>query len=188
MKVLAVVVVLGGALWLWTTHERNTTEHRLAGIASQLAGRHVGVECQGFWAAMLDIGNREGEVDFPASGEPPDHMFLTRDVCARLRSFDPHHLDCLQSVDWSTWSIAEDFYGSCEKRTRKNVEAINTLTHESMHLRGIVNEAQAQCGAIRHDAWTVSQFGGTPEEGAAVARYMLALQPLLPSEYQFASC
>ena len=65
MKWLAVVAVLVVALWLWTNHQRHATEHHLGTIASQLAGRPVGVRCQGFWAAMLDINDRKGEVDFP---------------------------------------------------------------------------------------------------------------------------
>jgi len=57
-----------------------------------------------------------------------------------------------------------------------------------MHLRGFVDEAQAQCYAIQADAWTVMRFAGTAAEGAAAAAYVLALQPLLPSEYQSSAC
>ena len=57
-----------------------------------------------------------------------------------------------------------------------------------MHLRGFINEAQAQCYAIQEDAWTVMRFGGTAAEGAAAAAYVLALQQLLPSEYQSSQC
>jgi hypothetical protein len=64
MRSLGVIAAFVLALWLWTNHERHTTEHRLGTIASQLAGRPVGVRCQGFWAAMLDINDRKGEVDF----------------------------------------------------------------------------------------------------------------------------
>ena len=183
MKILAALVLAVAALWLWTNHQRQATEHRLAAIASQLAGRPVGVRCQGFWASMLDIGNREGEVDF-FPGRLPDQMFLTRGTCGRLSDFDPRKLDCLTTIDWTRWSLAADYNAPCERRTRGDVQAINTLTHESMHLRGIVNEAAAQCGALQHDAWTVTRFGGTAEEGAALAAYMQALGPLLPSEYQ----
>ena len=56
----------------------------MAAVATELAGRPVGVRCQGFFASMLDIGERAGEVQFP-SGRPPDHMFLTRDTCGALK-------------------------------------------------------------------------------------------------------
>ena len=57
-----------------------------------------------------------------------------------------------------------------------------------MHLRGFVNEAQAQCYAIQADPWTVVRLGGTAEQGAAVASFLLALQSGMPSEYQSSEC
>ena len=191
MKWLAIVTVLVASLWFWTNHQRHATEHRLGTIASQLAGRPVGVRCQGFWAAMLDINDRKGEVDFP-QGRAPDHMFLTRDVCSRLRHFGAgkarRELDCLETIDWRAWSPQVSFNAACERQARADVEALNTLAHEAMHLRGFVDEAQAQCYAIQEDAWTVARFGGNAAEGAAAAAFVLALQPLLPSEYQSSAC
>jgi hypothetical protein len=186
LLVLGLVIV---ALWAWTSHERSVTEHRLAGVASMLAGRRVGVDCQGFWAEMLDIGNRSGEVDFPA-GRPPDHMFLTRSTCKRLRSFADEHerLDCLASIDWARWSVEEDFNGPCERGARADAEAVNTLAHESMHLRGVQNEAGAQCLAIQADAWTAQRLGAGAEEAADLAAFVYAMQPALPTEYQSADC
>jgi hypothetical protein len=183
LAVLAVVVLLA---WGWTHHQRSVTEHRLAAVASELAGRSVGVRCQGFWAEMLDIGQRTGEVDFPPD-RPPDHMFLTRPICKHLRSFTDGHrgsLDCLTTIDWSHWSVPANYNDACARQARPTAEAITTLAHESMHLRGITNEAQAQCQAIRADAWTTVRLGGSEAQGAAVAAFALALQPAMPEEYQ----
>jgi hypothetical protein len=187
VKTIAIVIAAAAVIWLWTNHERHATEHRLAGIASQLAGRPVGVRCQGFWAALLDINDRQGEVDF-SPGRLPTHMFLTRGTCSRLKHLQPKKLDCLTGIDWSHWSLSADYNGSCERRTRADVQAINTLTHEAMHLRGVVDEGHAQCLAIRNDPLTVLQFDGTVAEGHAAASFMLALEPLLPSEYQSGVC
>jgi hypothetical protein len=187
----ALLVVFLVGLWAWTNHSRHATEHQLAGVASELAGRPVGVRCQGFWAAMVDIGQRSGEVDFPV-GRPPDHMFLTRGTCGRLKHFlgshSHHNLDCLTSIDWRTWSLQTGWSAPCERHARDDAEAINTLAHEAMHLRGIQSESQAQCLAIQGDAWTVVRLGGTADDGAAVAKFILALQPAVPSEYQFSNC
>ena len=194
MKTLAgvlvvVVVILAG--WAWSRHERAANEHALAGVASELAGRRVGVECQGFWAEMVDINNRSGDVPYPP-GRVPDHMYLTRKICLALKHFrtaSSHpQLDCLSAVDWSSWTAASDLGDPCTRHALSAANAVNTLTHESMHLRGFVNEAQAQCYAIQFDASTVVRLGGTPAQGAALARFVLALQPLLPEEYQSSDC
>ena len=71
---------------------------------------------------------------------------------------------------------------------RGDAEAVNTLVHESMHLRGFVSESQAQCYAIQEDAWAVVRLGGTEAEGDAVANLVLALQPGLADEYQSSDC
>jgi hypothetical protein len=67
-------------------------------------------------------------------------------------------------------------------------EALITLTHESMHIRGWADEATAQCYAIQEVAFTVEQLGGSLAEGAAVASYALALQAYMPTDYQSSEC
>jgi hypothetical protein len=185
----ALILVLAG--WGWSRYDRAANERALAAVASELAGRQVGVECQGFFSELVDIRARAGDVPFP-NGRAPSHTYLTRKVCRTLKRFrtsSSHpELECLLSIDWTRWTPATDFHSPCSDRARGTAEAINTLTHESMHLRGFMDEAQTQCYAIQLDAWTVVRLGGTPAEGAAVANFILALQPALPAEYQSAAC
>jgi hypothetical protein len=162
LLVLVVLVVVG---WAWTHHDNAANEHALALVASEIAGRPVGVHCQGLFASLIDINDRKGEVQFPP-GQPPDHMFLTRDTCGALKRFRTGH----------------------RRLTLGAAEAINTLTHEAFHLRGITNEATTQCYAIQTDAWTVVQLGGTAAEGSAVASLVFAEQANMPSEYQSSDC
>src|SRR5439155_12911910 len=114
----------------------------LAAVASELAGRPVGVQCQGFWSELVDIDNRSGDVPFPP-GQLPDHMYLTRKVCGALKHFrtaSSHpELDCLAAVDWSRWTPETNLGDPCAKHVLSEAQAINTLTHESMHLREIVD-------------------------------------------------
>jgi hypothetical protein len=165
VRTLAVIAVLIVAGWAWSHHQHTADEHALARVAGEIVGRPVGVHCQGFFASLLDINDRTGEVRFPP-GKPPDHMFLTRDTCKALKRFRTGH----------------------RRLTLGTAEAINALTHESFHLRGVVNEAATQCYAIQTDAWTVVRLGGTPEQGAAVASLVYAQQPNMPSEYQSSDC
>ena len=68
------------------------------------------------------------------------------------------------------------------------MQAVTTLAHESMHLRGFVDEAQAQCYALQEVAWTVLRLGGTRDEGVAAARLAVALQAAMPAEYRSDAC
>jgi hypothetical protein len=187
----ALVVVIALAAWAWTRHGRAVDEHRLAGVASELAGRDVQVRCQGFWSELLDIQDRAGEVQF-RDGAPPDSTFLTRKTCRDLKRFRTQathpELECLLTVDWSSWDLARDFDSPCADAARPVTQALTILAHESMHLRGFVDEAVAQCYAIQEVAWTTMRLGGTPAEGAAVASFALAQEPALPSEYQSGEC
>jgi hypothetical protein len=191
VKVLLVIVVAFALVWAWVRHERVANERALGAVASQLAGRPVAVRCQGFWSELLDINNRAGEVRFP-DGRPANDTYLTRKTCGALKRFrtsaDHSELDCLQAVDWSRWTVPVDFHSSCSDRARPAVEALSTLTHEAMHLRGWIAEADAQCYAIQTVPWTVVRLGGTAAEGAAVASFVLALQAAMPAEYRSGAC
>ncbi len=191
MKVLAVVIVVVAAFWAWEHHEHVALEHRLAAVATELAGRPVHVSCQGFFADLVNVSANTGDVAFP-DGHPADTAHLTRTVCLTLGGFGPssahRRLDCLLAVDWSRWNVNTDFDDPCTRRAQRAVDAITTLTHESMHLRGWLGEGEAQCYAIQEDPWTVVRLGGTEAEGAAVAKLALAEQPAMPSEYQSGDC
>jgi hypothetical protein len=186
VKILAVAVAVVAGGWFWQHQRHGALEGRLSRVATDLAGRRVHVRCQGFFSALVDVNWREGEVQFP-DGHPADDAFLTRGTCLTLDHFRGAHsrrrLDCLLAdggaVGWGS---------DCGRRVRQTAEAITVLTHESMHLRGWASEAQAQCYAIQQDPWTVVRLGGTPAEGAAVARFVLGLQPFMPSEYQSGEC
>lgn len=191
VKVLLVLVLLVAAAWGLARHGRIANEHALAAVATDLAGRPVGVRCQGFLAELLDIESRYGGVRF-ADGRPEDHTFLTRETCRRLKRFrtasEHPELDCLLMVDWSRWTVPTHFRSACSERARPAAEALSTLTHEAMHLRGWIAESQAQCYAIQELPWTVERFGGTRAQGAAAASFILALQAAMPAEYRSSDC
>jgi len=191
VKVVLVLVLLVALAWGWARHGRIANEDALGAVATDLAGRPVGVRCQGFLAELVDIENRYGGVRF-AAGRPEDHTFLTRETCARLKRFrtasEHPELDCLLTVDWSRWTVLTHFRSACSERARPAAEALSALTHEAMHLRGWIAESHAQCYAIQELPWTVERFGGTRAQGAAAASFVLALQAAMPVEYRSSEC
>jgi hypothetical protein len=191
-RALVVAAILLAGLWAWTRHAQAVNQRALGAVGAQLAGRPVHVHCQSWLGQLVDVGSNAGQVQFDAYGRPAARTDLIRSVCGllhRFRTSSTHpELDCLLTVDWRRWSFERDSNGPCAQRAMPMAEAINTLTHESMHMHGWADEATAQCYAIQEDAWTTIRLGGTPAEGRAVAGLILALQPGLPREYQSGAC
>lgn len=190
-KRIALLVVLGlGAFWAYSAHETAAAEKTLATIATPLAGRQVGIECQGFWAALLSVDGNLGHVRFPDGVHPEDHANLTRSVCGRLRDFGARRsrIACLAGSDWGRASLADAIRGPCGRRAKSVAEAVLTLAHEAMHLRGIQSEGVAQCYGIQEIPYVAVRLGGTLEDGAALAAYAMALQQGMPQEYQSPEC
>ncbi|HUK93633.1 MAG TPA: hypothetical protein VLU96_01115 [Gaiellaceae bacterium] len=186
---LLVVLVVSG--WGWEHHVRTKNEAALSVVASELAGRSVHVSCQSLWKSLVDVDNRLGDVPFP-NGYASAHTHLTRAVCGKLTHFrkvSSHpELDCLTRIDWSRFTQADASNADCIRDADPEAEALMTLAHESMHLRGWADEATAQCYGIQEVAYTVERLGGTLAEGKAVASFMLAVQGGMPEEYQSGEC
>jgi len=188
---MLVVVVLAGGAWTFEKHSRAANERALSAVATELAGRPVNVRCQTFWQALIDVNSRLGDVPFP-DGRAASYTHITRKMCGQLTRFrhsrSHPELTCLAAFDWSRFDGSDPAMAACSRRANDTAEALMTLAHESMHLRGWADEATAQCYGLQELAFTVEQLGGSPAEGKAVADYMLTLQKWLPEEYQSAEC
>jgi len=187
--VLVVILIVAGA-WALEAHARSGTQRTLSGVASQLAQRPVHIRCQSFWANLLSINGHAGEVRFDANGTPADSAWLTRGTCGHLHAFISSHgadLECLKAENWSTfvWNAPWD---DCITKTEPVVQAVIVLAHESMHLRGIGSESDAQCGAERLATQTVELLGGDPATGPLVEKLARAWNPFMPTEYQAPDC
>jgi hypothetical protein len=190
LKLALVLVLLVAGAWALEAHARSGTQRTLGAVASQLAGRPVSVRCQSFWANLLSINGHTGEVQFDAAGRPADSTWLTRGTCGRLHRFVSSHgsdLECLKTEDWSGFQWAGP-HDACVDRAAPIGEAVITLAHESMHLRGIGSESEAQCGAERLATQTVELLGGDPATGPLLERLARAWNPSMPTEYQAPSC
>jgi hypothetical protein len=176
---VVVVLLLGGGFVL---HERKgQLEDRLGSVATQLAGRTVHVHCQGVAGDLVDVTPHAGTVQFDANGRPSDVTDLKRSICTALRRFRSDaaspRFDCVLAN------------AQCDRRAFEDVLAVQTLSHESWHLRGDTDEAVTECHALQTTAQAAQVLGADPQRAEATARYALQwLYPHLPPEYRTAKC
>lgn len=146
---------------------RHVQEQKLSRIASALVGHRVSVHCQSFGQALTDLGSELGYVDIGPDGPEPSTL-IKRDACTRLREYAG---------------------GRRAHPSADAVVAVHVLTHEAMHMRGLLNEAQTECAAVQRDATTAVLLGATASEGRALARrYWRTVYPRMPSDYQEVEC
>jgi hypothetical protein len=179
----AILVVLGVGLptmWLASLHNRSTNEHRLEAIASQIAGRSVEVHCPGF---LRSIGPDTvgGSVQFDADGNPADDTRLRKGPCAELDAIAEGRRSAqLACVARST---------SCGDDAQTVAHAVDTLTHESFHMRGIMDEGLTECRSLQTMAWTAQRLGVTPEQAQGLARLEFETgYPGMPDQYHAPGC
>jgi hypothetical protein len=143
-------------------------ERRLAAVASALAGTRVAVRCQGFGGAFVDAGVELGYVRWRADGSPEPWTLIKRDQCRDLAAY-------LRSGK--------------RRPSRAQVVAVHVLTHESMHLAGVTDEALTECAAVQRDARTARLLGAPADAARALAvQYWLAVYPTMPDGYRSSEC
>jgi hypothetical protein len=189
-KTVLLVVLVAAGIWAYQAHAHSGPQSTLSAVASRLAGRPVHVRCQGFWGNLLSINAHAGEVQFDANGRPADSAWLTRGTCGDLQRFISSHgasLECLKTENWVgfQWTAPHD---ACVSKAEAAAQAVIVLAHESMHLRGIGSESEAQCGAEQLATKTVELLGGDAATGPLVEKLARAWNPFMPEDYQAPSC
>jgi hypothetical protein len=182
MRFVVLAIVCCAAAFLgWRKYETRELEHRLGAIASEIAGRHVRVHCQGVVGAALDVTGEAGSVAFGPDGRSADVTDLEHDVCKRLGRYPHLH-------GGATFACTTNGR-RCSLDALKSLHALQTLAHESWHLAGERDEAVTECNALQTTAWVAEQLGATAAEAQAAARTVYRqLYPHMPSEYQTSEC
>ena len=161
LVVVAVVAAVPGA-------RRGSEERRLERAADKLVGHHVDVHCQTGAHALLDAGLELGYVLFDEDGVPEPETVIKKQPCRDLAAY-------LRSDKSSP--------------TPDQVVAVHVLTHESMHMRGEVDEAVTECEAVQRDAVTALVLGADHTEALALARaYWRDVYPRMPDDYATTDC
>ncbi|MFZ0324923.1 MAG: hypothetical protein WAN48_12440 [Actinomycetes bacterium] len=148
--------------------QRRSEEARLSAVASQVASQSVRVHCQTFGEAFVDAGSELGWVAWRPDGTASPETLIKRSPCRDLR----------------------DYLGSDQANpTLAQVVAVHVLTHESMHMSGILEEAMAECAAVQRDALTATLLGASDSEAQDLARrYWTTVYPDMPDAYRTPDC
>ena len=165
------LLVLAVPLLVVVAYQQNQrrNEQRLAGIASEIAGRNVDVHCPGLLARLADVSAHAGTVFFDERGEPADFTDLDEETCSELERF----------ADGKT-RIGE---------TERVARALHVLAHESSHLAGIRDEAAADCYGLQRTAFVAESLGADPAQAERLARLALAARAVTaPSDYRSSEC
>ena len=143
-------------------------EGRLAAAATELVGTSVEVRCQSFGGAFVDIGADLGYVVFGADGKPEAWTLIKRQQCGDLS-------DYLRSDK--------------EHPTLDQIIAVHVLTHETIHVTGVRNEAETECKAMQLDAGMAALLGASRQAAADLAiAYWREVYPWMPSAYRSEEC
>ena len=181
---LSVAVVLLGSVGWWALDraDRIGNEHRLAAIASQIAGREVTVHCPGPIGRALGEDQLEGSVQFDADGKPANGTRLRKTSCAELDAL-------AEGRRGKELACTERAGILCGRHGRELAMAVEVITHESWHLRGIADEGRTECNALQTMGATAQMLGATPGQASALARGQLTESyPLMPDQYRSEHC
>jgi hypothetical protein len=172
VRLLAPVLLVAAipVLGLVAIHEeRHANEDRLGEVASQIAGRQVEVHCPGTVKKLVDISPHAGSVYFDGNGTPADYTELNDATCSMLDDF------------------AEGDTGADD--ALRVARALHVLAHESIHLSGVRDEAQADCFGFQKAAFIAEELGASPEEAQRYAELaVIERSHTAPPEYRSPDC
>ena len=179
MRAIAVLlVVVGGlaALGFARHEERVREQDQLATIASDLAGRRVGVRCPSFAASLVDTRGEAGRVQFDELGRPANHMDLSPQTCKALRHLNAVDFTCIER-------------GECGFKEFNAGWAAHTLAHESFHLRGFQDEGVTECYALQNTSFVAKRLGVPKQQAQDLQAWLYERgYPNEPTEYRSPQC
>ena len=150
-------------------HDQHANEKRLAKVASAIAGRSVDVHCPGILQRLVDISPNAGSVYFSADGRPGDFTELNDETCATLDDYAEGKTD------------GED--------APRVAAAMHVLAHESWHLAGVRNEAEADCFGLQRTAFVAEALGASPADAERFARLAFVERAhTAPPDYRSPEC
>jgi hypothetical protein len=163
VRFLALVGVFA-AFQVWWFQRETPTEQRLGAAASSVAGKSVDVRCPSIWRRLIDVSSSGGTAHYDAEGRPA-YARLAHDVCETFETLAergfPKDIDCLAQK-----------LTACDAWVVDVAAAVHVLTHESWHLRGVLDEGTTECYAYQTDSAVAQRFGATRLQGELLAAFV----------------
>lgn len=154
---------------------RVEVEHRAADVASAIAGRDVRVHCPGVIRRHLFYEITEGRVRFSADGVPARETNLSAGACDGLRRV----IDRGASLD------LQCLFWQCSADDTRAAMGLIVLTHEAVHMRGVMDEGLTECEAQQRVETTALKLGLTPRSASSVAHWARTdYAEMLPDQYR----
>jgi hypothetical protein len=179
VRLIAGLLLIVGALAAlgFARHEdRIRQQNELALIASDLAGRKVGVHCPNLLASLVETRGEGGRVQFDEAGKPADYTELSPDTCKALRRIGRVDYTCLARDD-------------CRYAEFNAGWAAHTLAHEAFHLRGYQDEGVTECYAVQNTAFVAERLGVPSEHAHRLQAWLFEKgYPNLPQDYRSSRC
>jgi hypothetical protein len=179
VRTIAVLLVVAGALSAlgFARHEQRIRQQdQLSAVASDLAGRKVGVRCPSFLAGLVDVHGEAGRVGFDAEGRPANHTDLSPETCKALRRLDRVDFTCIERR-------------SCGFNQFDAAWAAHTLAHEAFHLRGYQDEGVTECYALQNTAFVAERLGVPTRQAKEIQQWLYVRgYPNEPTDYQSPGC
>jgi hypothetical protein len=144
-------------------------ERLLAPPAERIAGRPVDVLCDGGDLPSAGPGTTTHGVVWFYGGRPADYAVIAPNLCRELLrvrrdGLGPREAECLRR--WAGLG--------CGERIPWLALAAATLAHEAFHLRGVRDEAAADCYAIQAVELVAAELGLDEREAAGLGAFARA--------------
>ncbi|MEI2702911.1 MAG: hypothetical protein V9E83_10980 [Baekduia sp.] len=193
LSIVGLVMLLAAFAYLSARRSIEATEQLAEKAALAQTGREIDVRCPGPIAERFDKPLLEGQVRFDGDGVPLPYTKLSPKACKGLRVLEQRitrlDWDCLPATFTPGFELASSDGTTCRNEEPKAALGVAVLAHELMHLRGVADEARAECLARKRLPAVAAALGLDEREIAAVSAYQVnVLGPQLGPQYQGGSC
>ena len=168
------IVLVAVVIFAWPQFRARSTERSVRPLVQALSQRDAGARCPRYITAVLD---NVASVSIDGNGRIADRTDLTGPICSGLHHYYAGNgnaeLACLTNGQ------------PCTVEARRSIVSLSVVAHESMHLRGQLDEGRAECESMGESQTLSSALGISLEQARLISwLHYAAMNPTLPDRYQ----